>query len=1286
MTEPRSWWEQPEVAFARLELQDQQIPYKAWWSELTKPEQYATRKTLYQPGTIVKIPTFTAFGGSDGTFGVAVVASCNWLGLVQLYFVNRFVTEDEPVGLVSPDDVVEVWWGGDGLFISEIFEVVGTVDPYDFDDWPAPIGTLPRGETDGTWLTCFKTRRRSAVTERMDESDSRRKLTLFIASSTAVWRSYARTASATDRDSSGSSSASRWRYFTTTGPQFQASFDYIPHRAGSYIAGDTGDEISGAVASQQYPGVYWMIRDNGPGDRARLYAVKIDPATGLLANLDGYSTKEFEVQGATNLDWEALSIDSSGRLYVFDSGSYWDGAVQSRSSGLIYRIPEPNPYSATSASVQKTYPYTFPNGENFRNVEAVFNVGDVFFLIAKEDPHRVYSLPRYLSENGNSLWALGELSDEIGNISGAEFSTDLSRFGITTTPDKAYFWDLTGENFTPPSNSATQSRAIVQSIINNPPTSHYYYRQTDTWAADGIYAVQTAGITDPLRLQQGMQTEGLAFAVNGNQEAMMVSEYGGHTMFVPATGTYNYYERPGINSINVDGTIPGTEDRLIPRGSWWYYDDDGSPMTDWNQNLTPANRIMETGTGLFGYPKAPGSEVQTELAEPTASHVTDYFAQTFTIDDPDEIWGLEFDMTYDDAAVMYLNGIEVWRDNMPTGAPSPSTLALQWRDDNLVFQTEIVQLEADLVRSLLVAGQNTLAVEVHQNRVDSSDVFFDMELRTSAPRPVLGLEADIGSVGGNVEVSLEWDHDTPTPVAYQIWERPMAAAGPQADPVLIGTSTSMDYVHTFPQANMKLSEFMVVPVGSGGGQQVIPGAVVQTAEVANVAAAHVASAPQEIADLLPTAGTAIAVVNDFSTANEIGEVVDDSGWSLPIFGVQPIPLRLDEFGLVGMLTAIASAACVSGACAAAGATLGTVFFAAAVSAVGVCLVACPFPNDLVAAHQIDQTRTIPGIDVSTDEGAATLRALEMQLLLDDEIRRLADELAQNDPNNGVEDDPDYRWSPEQIGTWIRNATQVCEEVSLRAQAEYAAGAAFQGGDVFSLVGTYISDTFTTGADGVLRFVKDAETILMHPCQAFPIYTPGAIRRPTSAAQLSDKPWSNPADTSWWMNHTSSHVRTAILESENNNVRAPWNTTEPRRETVAEVPAGGRDELVPALLTYRPSGQNPLGSRTWYTTIARNPDYRTQCLQSGQTCDEYPFYSTEESSERASLFTVPSTENSAQGTDISSFYDKCGVIQKNAAGESAAFMVVPMSLFGLQVDTNFPGPPLPSAFSCEEMQR
>jgi len=142
-------------------------------------EQYAKRKTLYKPGDVVTIPTFTAFGGDDNLAGVAVVASCNWLGLVQLYLIDRWISDGEAVGQVDPSEPVEAWWGGDGLFISEIYEVVSSIDGYSVDDWPAAIDKIPLGETEGRWFTHLETRKKMPTTEQLDTASTRQLITLF---------------------------------------------------------------------------------------------------------------------------------------------------------------------------------------------------------------------------------------------------------------------------------------------------------------------------------------------------------------------------------------------------------------------------------------------------------------------------------------------------------------------------------------------------------------------------------------------------------------------------------------------------------------------------------------------------------------------------------------------------------------------------------------------------------------------------------------------------------------------------------------------------------------------------------------------------------------------------------------------------------------------------------------------------------------------------------------------------------------------------------------------------
>ena len=79
----------------------------------------------------------------------------------------------------------------------------------------------------------------------------------------------------------------------------------------------------------------------------------------------------------------------------------------------------------------------------------------------------------------------------------------------------------------------------------------------------------------------------------------------------------------------------------------------------------------------------------------------------------------------DDAAVVYLNGMEVWRDtNITSGTISnttPATVALGGADES-------AWLSFPLNPAALVSGTNLLAIEVHQNAVTSSDLIMNFDL------------------------------------------------------------------------------------------------------------------------------------------------------------------------------------------------------------------------------------------------------------------------------------------------------------------------------------------------------------------------------------------------------------------------------------------------------------------------------------------------------------------------------------------------------------------------------
>jgi hypothetical protein len=84
---------------------------------------------------------------------------------------------------------------------------------------------------------------------------------------------------------------------------------------------------------------------------------------------------------------------------------------------------------------------------------------------------------------------------------------------------------------------------------------------------------------------------------------------------------------------------------------------------------------------------------------------------------------LIFRVRRDDGAVVYINGVESFRMNMPTGAITPTTLALS--DVSGIDETTYFEVR---VPNTLVDGLNTIAVELHQASANSSDKVFDLEV------------------------------------------------------------------------------------------------------------------------------------------------------------------------------------------------------------------------------------------------------------------------------------------------------------------------------------------------------------------------------------------------------------------------------------------------------------------------------------------------------------------------------------------------------------------------------
>lgn len=168
-------------------------------------------------------------------------------------------------------------------------------------------------------------------------------------------------------------------------------------------------------------------------------------------------------------------------------------------------------------------------------------------------------------------------------------------------------------------------------------------------------------------------------------------------------------------------------DILVPAGSIWKYLDNGSDQgTAW-RTAGFNDGGWAAGPAQLGY--GDGDEATTVSYGPSSSakFTTTYFRLVFNVANPASYSGLTVNLLRDDGAVVYLNGQEVCRNNLPTGTISYTTLATT----ALGAPEEATFYANNVAATNLVAGNNILAVEVHQANGTSTDLSFDLELSAS---------------------------------------------------------------------------------------------------------------------------------------------------------------------------------------------------------------------------------------------------------------------------------------------------------------------------------------------------------------------------------------------------------------------------------------------------------------------------------------------------------------------------------------------------------------------------
>jgi len=179
---------------------------------------------------------------------------------------------------------------------------------------------------------------------------------------------------------------------------------------------------------------------------------------------------------------------------------------------------------------------------------------------------------------------------------------------------------------------------------------------------------------------------------------------------------------------------------VLSNAVWKYLDNGSNQGTNW---ITPDfdDSAWANGPAPLGYGDANGVFPLTTNSwglDASNKYTTTYYRRSVTGSNIVAYSNLVLRVQRDDGIVVYLNGAEVYRQNMPAGPVTYTTFAstvIGGADENTWYSTS-------LSPQSFQEGLNVFAVEIHQSDLTSSDIWFVMDL-TGLPRIIHNLSPNV---------------------------------------------------------------------------------------------------------------------------------------------------------------------------------------------------------------------------------------------------------------------------------------------------------------------------------------------------------------------------------------------------------------------------------------------------------------------------------------------------------------------------------------------------------------
>lgn len=187
----------------------------------------------------------------------------------------------------------------------------------------------------------------------------------------------------------------------------------------------------------------------------------------------------------------------------------------------------------------------------------------------------------------------------------------------------------------------------------------------------------------------------------------------------PATGrTSTFSLASGVSDLNRDAGLlsPCFDIPLIAKNSLWLWKTgETSWPSDWNQSAPASLDGWVEDYAPFGFGSGGGIQFVTPIPNPTDTSgiFTTYFRRSFEVDLSLIRQPLQLTFTRDDGVVIYLNGVEIARRNLPWGATT---------GPDMPASTEATATETiSIPPSMFVSGTNVLAIELHEVTPEPND-------------------------------------------------------------------------------------------------------------------------------------------------------------------------------------------------------------------------------------------------------------------------------------------------------------------------------------------------------------------------------------------------------------------------------------------------------------------------------------------------------------------------------------------------------------------------------------